>query len=66
MDMLIVHLVEATAIDGIPVDLVVEARATKAAPVKRFALVFHEEQPTEDYPIPTLWVSDGTGVWLGI
>lgn len=66
MDMLIIHLIEATAIDGIPVDLVVEARASKRGPLKRFAVVFADKKPAEQYPIPTLWVSDGTGSWLSI
>ena len=64
MDMMIVHLIEATAIDGIPVDLVVEARASKRGPLKRFAVVFSEARPRDDYPIPTLWICDGTGSWL--
>ena len=66
LDMLIVHLVEASAIDGVPIDLVIDARATHRAPIKRFAVVFADYKPSDDYPIPTLWVSDGTGSWLPI
>ena len=66
MDLLIVHLVEASAIDGIPIDLVIDARATHRAPLKRFAVVFAGNQPQDDFPIPTLWVCDGVGVWLAV
>jgi hypothetical protein len=66
IDMLIVHLVEATAIDGIAIDLVVESRARKSGPLKRFAVVFSDKRPREEYPIPTLWVCDGTGIWLAV
>ena len=61
LDMQIVHMIEATAVDGVPVDLVVEARATKASPVKRFGVVFADDRPVDVYPIPVLWVKDGTG-----
>lgn len=57
MDLLIVHLTEATAIDGIPIDLVIDARATHSAHLKRFVVVFSEDRPTEEYPIPCLWVN---------
>ena len=66
MDMLIVHLIEATAIDGVPVDLVVDARATHRAPIKRFAVVFADKKPADSFPVPTLWVCDGIGVWVSI
>ena len=66
MDMLIVHLIEATAIDSIPVDLIIEARATHRAPLKKFAVVFAGKRPAENYPIPTLWICDGEGVWLAV
>jgi hypothetical protein len=64
LDMLIIHLIEATAIDGIAVDLVVEARASKRAPPRRFAVVFSKEKPMAQYPVPTLWVRSGQGLWL--
>ena len=54
MDMLIIHLVKATAIDGIPVDLVLEARANKRGPLKKFAVVFSKSKPRHEYPVPTL------------
>ena len=62
--MLIIHLIEATAIDGMPIDLVVEARASKRAPYNRFAVVFSEQRPDGEYPIPTLWVRQGQSAWL--
>ena len=64
MDMVITHLIEATAIDGVPIDLVVEARATKRAPPKRFAVVFRDEKPEQEYPVPTLWIRRGQADWL--
>ena len=66
MDMLIIHMVEATATDGVAVDLVVEARATHRAPVRRFAVVFADKKPTGQYPIPTLWCSNGEVSWLSV
>lgn len=66
MDILIVHLIEATAIDGIPVDLIIEARATHRAPLKKFAVVFASMQPADNYPIPTLRICEGEGVWLAV
>lgn len=66
IDLLIIHLVEATAIDGIPVDLVIDARATHRAPLKRFAVAFADNQPLDEFPIPTLGVCDGLGVWLAV
>ena len=64
MDMMIIHLVEATAIDGVPVDLVIDARVSKRTHGKRFVVVFSDDRPAEDYPLPCLWVREGTGVWL--
>jgi hypothetical protein len=66
MDMLIIHLIEATTVDGIPIELVIYARATHRAPPKHFAVVFAENKPLENYPIPTLWVRDGVGSWVSI
>ena len=64
--MLIVHLIEATAIDGIPVDLEIDASSTHRPPLKRFAVVFSENRPAEQYPIPCLWIKAGTGVWVSV
>jgi hypothetical protein len=64
LDMMIIHLIEATAIDGMPIDLIVEARASKRAPYKRFAVVFSQERPAHVYPVPTLWVRNGQSAWL--
>ena len=66
IDLLIVHLIEAAAIDGIPIDLVIDARATHRAPMKRFVVVFSNDRPADEYPIPCLWVKAGTGVWLSV
>jgi hypothetical protein len=64
MEMQILHLIEATAVDDVPVDLVVEARAGKRGPVRRFAVVFADQRPERDFTIPCLWFSEAGGVWL--
>lgn len=65
MDMGIVHFYECGSVDGMPLDLLIEARATKRAPLKRFGVVFADDRPLDDYPIPVLWVREGTGSWIG-
>jgi hypothetical protein len=58
-------LIEATAINGIPVDAVIHAKATaKRAPMRTFAVVFRDRRPDDEYPIPTLWIKGSDSVWL--
>ena len=64
LDMMIVRLYETTTVDGLALDLLVEARATKRAPLKRFGVLFSDKQPLDDYPIPVLWMRDGEAAWL--
>ena len=66
MDMLIVHLIEATPINCLQVDLITVARPTNRPPLKKFAVVFAGKPPAENYPIPTLWICDGDGSWMAV
>ena len=63
MELHIHLLIEATAINGLPVDAVIHARASKRAPVKTFAVVFRDAKPDEKYPIPALWVRGAESTW---
>ena len=65
MDLHIHLFIEATAINGKRVDAVIHARATKRAPMKVFAVVFSNEQPRDEYPIPVLWVREASSAWIG-
>jgi hypothetical protein len=60
VDLLIVRLYETTAVNGLPLDLVIEAQETTDGPVKRFGVVFGAEPPDwPSYGIPVLWRRDG-------
>ena len=65
MDLQIHLLIEATAVNGLHADAVIHARASKRAPVKTFAVVFSDQQPQDEYPLPVLWVRDGSSAWVG-
>ncbi len=64
LDMQIKVLIEATAINGIAVDAVIHARASKRAPMRIFAVVLSDKLPEGEYPIPTLWISSDESTWL--
>ena len=66
MDLHIHLLVEATAVNGLTVDAVILGRASKRAPIKTFCVIFSEEQPQDEYPIPTLWIKGSESAWLGV
>jgi len=57
-------LIEATALNGLAVDAVLHARATKRAPTKSFCVVFRDKRPLDEYPIPLLWIKGCESVWL--
>jgi hypothetical protein len=60
IDLQIVVIYETTAVNGQPLDLLVEARKTNNAPVKQFGVIFSENQPDWSvYPMPLLWREDG-------
>ncbi|MEH6637323.1 MAG: hypothetical protein V7700_17520 [Halioglobus sp.] len=64
LDLLVERIYETTAVDGLPLDLLVEARATHQAELKRFGVVFAEVKPLDNYPLPVLWINDAVGSWI--
>ncbi len=67
VDIWIVALYECTAVNGLPLDLLVEARRSRQEPVKRFGVLFCGNPPDwHRYPIPVLWLQEdapGGGRW---
>jgi hypothetical protein len=60
IDLQIVAIYETTAVNGQPLDLLVEAKKTNNAPVKQFGVIFSESPPDwSAYPMPLLWREDG-------
>ncbi len=64
LNMRLERLFECTAVNGLPLDLLIEARASKRAPPKRFGVIFSAHRPGNDYPLPILWLDNGQGTWL--
>ena len=64
MELRISLLIESTAINGLPVDAVIHARATKRAPTKVFCVVFSDQRPLDEYPLPLLWIKGSESTWL--
>ena len=66
LDVLIVHLYEAASVDGLALDLLVEARSMHRSPMKRFEVIFSDSKPLGKYPIPVLWwpFGDSEIAWL--
>ena len=64
LNMRLERLFECTAVNGFPLDLLIEARASKRAPTRRFGVIFSASRPAHDYPLPILWLHDGQGAWL--
>ncbi len=66
-DVLIVRLFECTAVNGLPLDALIEAQVAINAPVKRFGVVFSAGPPDwPQYGMPVLWIcdsDDGVGRW---
>lgn len=62
--MTIVLWAETTLVNGRAADLLVEARATKTAPVKQFAVVFSEVRPLPYITLPILWMNNGAVEWV--
>ena len=60
LDLKIVALYETTSINGLPLDLLIDAQKTRNDPVKQFGVIFSDSPP--DWPknrIPVLWCSEG-------
>jgi hypothetical protein len=67
MDVRIVGIYETTTVNGLPLDLLIEARRSSGDPVKRFGVILSESPPDwSRYSIPVLWrreSSPGVGKW---
>jgi hypothetical protein len=60
IDIWLVALYECTKVNGLPLDVLIEARKTRADPVKRFGVLFGETQPDwARYSVPVLWLREG-------
>jgi hypothetical protein len=60
IDLQIVAIYETTAVNGLPLDLLIEAQKTNSDPVKQFGVVFSENPPDwSKYGIPVLWRQNG-------
>lgn len=65
VDLIIVSIYETTAVDGLPLDALIDAQKTLNDPVKQFGVVFGATPPDwSQYKIPVLWIKDGgSGRW---
>ena len=67
MDVHIVAIYETVSVNGLPLDLLVEARKSREHPVRRFGVIFSESPPDwSKYSIPILWRREsvpGVGRW---
>ena len=60
LDLRIVTIYETITVNGLPLDLLIDAQRSKNDPVKRFGVVFSESQPDRSrYAIPVLWQKEG-------
>jgi hypothetical protein len=60
IDLQIVAIYETTAVKGLPLDLLVDAKKTNNDPVKQFGVIFSENPPDwSKYGIPVLWRQEG-------
>jgi len=67
LDLRIVTIYETTSVNGLPLDLLIDAQQTRSDPVRRFGVIFSESPPDwPKYGIPVLWHSaggSGVGKW---
>ena len=60
LDLRIVTIYETTSVNGLPLDLLIDAQKTRSDPVKRFGVIFSESPPDwSKYGIPVLWRKEG-------
>jgi hypothetical protein len=60
VDLRILAIYETTAVNGFPLDLLIEAQKTTNDPVKQFGVIFSENPPDwSKYGIPVLWRQEG-------
>ena len=66
-DLRIVTIYETTTVNGLPLDLLIDAQKTKNDPVKQFGVIFSDNPPDwSKYRIPVLWQNEnvsGVGRW---
>jgi len=61
IDLQIVTLYETSKVNGLPLDVLIDARKTRNDPVKQFGVVFSDTPPDwEKYHLPVLWRQEGT------
>ena len=59
-DLRIVTIYETTTVNGLPLDLLIDAQKTKNDPVKQFGVIFSDNPPDwSKYSIPVLWQKEG-------
>ncbi|MEO0438223.1 MAG: hypothetical protein AAF098_15090 [Pseudomonadota bacterium] len=63
LEIIVFHWYDCSAIDGLPLDALIEGAPTRNEEAKRFGILWSDVKP-DDYPIPVLWVSSGGGVWV--
>jgi hypothetical protein len=67
MDVRIITIYETTSVNGLPLDLLIEARKSSGDRVKWFGVIFSESPPDwSKYSIPVLWRREstpGVGRW---
>lgn len=60
IDLQIVAIYETSKVNGLPLDVLIEARKTRADPIKRFGVVFNDRPPDwERCGLPVLWRREG-------
>jgi hypothetical protein len=59
-DLRILYIYETTSVNGLPLDLLIDARKSDSDPVKQFGVIFSENPPDwSKYGIPVLWRKEG-------
>ena len=59
IDLIVVRIYECTAVNGQPLDALIEARKTLNEPVKQFGVIWADSPPDRTaYDIPLLWLSE--------
>jgi hypothetical protein len=59
-DLRILAIYETTSVNGLPLNLLIDARKSDTAPVKQFGVIFSENPPDwSKYGIPVLWRKEG-------
>ena len=65
IDLIIVRIYETTAVNGLPLDLLIDARKTLNDPITQFGVIFSDTPPDRSkYDFPILWHHEGKGRWV--